>query len=183
MVLTVSTGLCALPRLWQRQDGLMLTCRTPLFCRKRGCFLSIKISCLVGCFRQERRESRCYHEGGTKENAQTSVNQTVPGCFPTLQSYRFCEWLCAHTATRLETCSEGCSVQNFSETWNRPPSPLHCPSPVLTPWRLCHWSVGVIWGLFDSPRSWCLLGVFERCVLPRFVLLCLTLWSQGSCLM
>lgn len=39
MVLTVSAGLYALPRLWWlRQDGLMLTCRTPPFLQKKGLF-------------------------------------------------------------------------------------------------------------------------------------------------
>lgn len=69
MVLTVSTGLCARPRLWQRQGGLVSTCRTPISVEKALFFIHPNISCLIGCFRLERRE--WCSVGGTRENAQT----------------------------------------------------------------------------------------------------------------
>lgn len=40
MVLTVSTGLCAWPRLWQRLVRLMLTCRNTYFWGKRAVFVT-----------------------------------------------------------------------------------------------------------------------------------------------
>lgn len=66
MVLTVSTGLCARSRLWQRQDGLMLTC----ILWKKGCSFSQSWSGWDG---SDRRGAKA--AGGTKENAQTSVTQ------------------------------------------------------------------------------------------------------------
>lgn len=126
MVLTVSTGLCVRPRLWQRQGGLMWTCRTPISVEKKGCFCFIhpNISRLVGCFRPDWREWCCI----------TQVQKRMPkhmwprpdaGSLPTPLSFRFCEWLCAHTATRFKSCSEECSLQDFSEAWKRPCSPRH----------------------------------------------------------
>lgn len=61
MVLTVSTGLCVRPRLWQRQRALMLTRRAPISVEKwRG------------------ENDVVSPEGGTKENAQTYVTQARP---------------------------------------------------------------------------------------------------------
>lgn len=82
MVLTVSTGLCVPPRLWQRQDGLMWTCTTPFLWKKKraaGWFHSSVFN-LSGHFCQERRKS--WVEALKKRMPKHVWTRPDGGCFP-----------------------------------------------------------------------------------------------------
>lgn len=110
MVLTVSTGLCAWPRLWQRQDGLMLTTPQPQLLWKKACVIKpseCDLSASMVQTGEERKPMLGHPEVGVKENAQIS---TTRGALRRLGSGG---WLQAHTATRLEDCPEECSFQDF----------------------------------------------------------------------
>lgn len=149
MVLTVSTGLCTRPRLWQRQGGLVSTCRTPISVEKALFLIHPNISCLIGCFRLERRE--WCSVGGTRENAQT--------CDPGLVS--------DYVHTQLQ--GKKTVQRDVPEAWKRPSSPCQR--------HLLYWlhrrPVALVWVWFQASLTLHvpdpLLGFFQRRVLSRLV--------------